>query len=74
MKNEIIRSFSGNFDDHSQTTDISIEFLIALDLQNLSEYSDWRNFNQVIIKAKYLAKSVTANHQTISLTPTKWSF
>ena len=52
MKNEIIQSFAGNFDEHSQTTDSGVEFWFARDLQHLLEYSDWRNFNQVITKAK----------------------
>ncbi|VVH58111.1 DNA-damage-inducible protein D [uncultured Gammaproteobacteria bacterium] len=52
MKNEIIQSFADNFDTHSQTTESGIEFWFARDLQHLLEYSDWRNFNQVIIKAK----------------------
>jgi DNA-damage-inducible protein D len=50
MKNDIIQSFADNFDTHSQTTDSGIEFWFARDLQHLLEYSDWRNFNQVIIK------------------------
>lgn len=52
MKNEIIQSFANNFDAHSQTTDSGVEFWFARDLQHLLEYSDWRNFNQVITKAK----------------------
>ncbi|OIR25527.1 DNA damage-inducible protein D [Bathymodiolus thermophilus thioautotrophic gill symbiont] len=52
MENEIIQSFSDNFDTHSQTTDTGIEFWFARDLQHLLDYSDWRNFNQVITKAK----------------------
>ncbi|SMN01590.1 DNA-damage-inducible protein D [uncultured Candidatus Thioglobus sp.] len=52
MKNEIIQSFTENFDTHSQTTDSGIEFWFARDLQLLLSYSDWRNFYQVITKAK----------------------
>ncbi|CAC9622745.1 DNA-damage-inducible protein D [uncultured Gammaproteobacteria bacterium] len=52
MKNEIIQSFADNFDTHSQTTEDGVEFWFARDLQHLLEYSDWRNFNQVITKAK----------------------
>ncbi len=52
MKTEIIRSLSNNFEDHSHTTENGIEFWFARDLQHLLGYSEWRNFNQVITKAK----------------------
>jgi len=52
MKKEIIKSFTDNFDDHSHTTENSIEFWFARDLQHLLGYSEWRNFNLVITKAK----------------------
>lgn len=52
MKSEIIKSLSNNFEDHSQTTENEIEFWFARDLQHLLGYAEWRNFNQVIIKAK----------------------
>lgn len=52
MKNEIIQLFTDNFGTHSHTTDSGVEFWFARDIQHLLGYSDWRNFNQVIIKAK----------------------
>ncbi len=52
MKTEIIKSLSNNFEDHSQTTENGIEFWFARDLQHLLGYSEWRNFNLVITKAK----------------------
>ncbi len=52
MKKEIIKSFTNNFDDHSHTTENGIEFWFARDLQHLLGYTEWRNFNLVIIKAK----------------------
>lgn len=52
MKKEIIKSFTNNFDDHSHTTENGIEFWFARDLQHLLGYSEWRNFNLVITKAK----------------------
>ncbi|BAS67658.1 DNA damage-inducible protein D [Bathymodiolus septemdierum thioautotrophic gill symbiont] len=52
MKNEIIESFAGSFDTHSQTTDSGIEFWFARDLQHLLEYSKWENFQNVVFKAK----------------------
>lgn len=52
MKKEIIKSFTNNFDDHSHTTENGIEFWFARDVQHLLGYSEWRNFNLVITKAK----------------------
>ena len=52
MKSEIIRSLANNFEDHSQTTENGIEFWFARDLQHLLGYTEWRNFQKVIIKAK----------------------
>lgn len=52
MKTEIIKDFTNNFDDHSQTTENGIEFWFARDLQHLLGYSEWRNFYKVITKAK----------------------
>lgn len=52
MKSEIIKSLSNNFHDHSQTTENGIEFWFARDIQHLLGYSEWRNFQKVIVKAK----------------------
>ena len=52
MKKEIVESLSKNFEDHSQTTESGIEFWFARDLQQLLGYSEWRNFQKVIIKSK----------------------
>jgi DNA-damage-inducible protein D len=52
MKNELIKSLTNNFEDYSQTTDNSIEFWFARDIQHLLGYSEWRNFTKVISKAK----------------------
>ncbi len=52
MKNELVQAFTHSFNDHSQTTDSGIEFWFARDLQHLLGYAEWRNFNQVITKAK----------------------
>ncbi|WP_046755892.1 DNA damage-inducible protein D [Kordia jejudonensis] len=52
MKSEIIKSLSNNFEDHSQTTNNGIEFWFARDIQQLLGYTEWRNFQKVIIKAK----------------------
>lgn len=52
MKQEIIASLAKNFEDYSNTTDTGIEFWLARDLQHLLGYTEWRNFNKVISKAK----------------------
>lgn len=52
MKSEIVQSLSNTFEDHSQTTENGIEFWFARDLQHLLGYTEWRNFNLVITKAK----------------------
>lgn len=52
MKTEIIKSLSNNFEDHSQTTENGIEFWFARDIQHLLGYSEWRNFQKVIVKAR----------------------
>ena len=52
MKNELIKSLTNDFEDHTQTTENGIEFWFARDIQHLLGYSEWRNFNKVISKAK----------------------
>lgn len=52
MKQELIRSLTDTFEDHSHTTEIGVEFWFARDLQFLLGYSEWRNFQKVIVKAK----------------------
>ncbi|WP_326981585.1 DNA damage-inducible protein D [Chryseobacterium sp. MYb264] len=52
MKLETVESLTNSFEDFSHTTEEGIEFWFARDLQHLLGYSEWRNFNNVIIKAK----------------------
>ena len=52
MKKQIIKSLTNNFQNHSHTTENSIEFWFARDLQHLLGYAKWDNFIKVIIKAK----------------------
>lgn len=52
MRNELIKSLTNDFEDHFQTTENGIEFWFARDIQHLLGYSEWRNFNKVISKAK----------------------
>ncbi len=52
MKTEIIKSLTDNFEDHSQLTADGIEFWFARDIQHLLGYTEWRNFQKVVVKAK----------------------
>jgi len=52
MKKEIIKRLTGDFESYANQTDNEIEFWFARDLQHLLGYSEWRNFNKVINKAK----------------------
>lgn len=52
MKSEVIKSLSNNFEGHSQTTENGIEFWFARDLQHLLGYTEWRNFQKVVVKGK----------------------
>ena len=51
MKPALIRRLHKNFEDYVQVQE-GIEFWFARDLQNLLGYTEWRNFNKVIEKAK----------------------
>jgi len=52
MKSDLVKSLTDTFQDHSNTTDNGIEFWFARDIQHLLGYSEWRNFTNVITKAK----------------------
>lgn len=52
MKLETVESLTNSFEDFSHKTEEGIEFWFARDLQQLLGYSEWRNFYNVIIKAK----------------------
>lgn len=52
MKKELVRSLTDSFQDHSHSTENGIEFWFARDIQHLLGYTEWRNFFNVIIKAK----------------------
>ena len=52
MKKEIVHSLTDNFEAHAQQTEGGVEFWLARDIQHLLGYSEWRNFNTVITKAK----------------------
>ncbi|MCL6267460.1 DNA damage-inducible protein D [Flagellimonas myxillae] len=63
MKSEVIKSLSNNFEGHSHTTENGIEFWFARDLQHLLGYTEWRNFQKVIVKGKIACE---ASGNTIS--------
>lgn len=52
MKHEIVISLTDTFESHAQETEGGIEFWLARDLQHLLGYTQWKNFIQVINKAK----------------------
>jgi DNA-damage-inducible protein D len=52
MKTELIQSLTTTFEGHAQQTDTGVEYWLGRDLQHLLGYSEWRNFNTVIAKAK----------------------
>jgi DNA-damage-inducible protein D len=52
MKPEIIQSLARTFESVANSTDDGIEFWLARDLQKLLGYNEWRNFLNVILKAK----------------------
>ena len=52
MKTEIIETLTSTFEAHAQQTEDGVEYWLARDLQGLLEYAQWRNFLNVIAKAK----------------------
>ncbi len=52
MKKEIIHSLTQDFESYAQQTETGVDFWLARDLQHLLGYTEWRNFNLVINKAK----------------------
>jgi len=63
MKKELVRTLTDTFQDHSNITDNGVEFWFARDIQHLLGYTEWRNFTNVITKAK---TSCEANGNNIS--------
>ena len=52
MENELIQTLTETFEGHTQETENGVEYWLAKDLQHLLGYSEWRNFLNVISKAK----------------------
>lgn len=57
MKTELIQSLTTTFEGHAQQTETGVEYWLARDLQVLLGYTEWRNFTQVITKAKIACES-----------------
>jgi len=55
MKKEIITRLRNSFEDYVNEVD-GIEFWLARDLQQLLDYDEWRNFTNVLKKAKTACK------------------
>lgn len=52
MKTERVQTLTDTFEGHAQQTDNGVEYWLARDIQHLLGYAEWRNFGQVIGKAK----------------------
>ena len=52
IEKELIHSLTKNFEDFANQTDDRVEFWLARDLQHLLGYTEWRNFQNAISKAK----------------------
>ena len=52
MDKDSIHGMTEEFEGHAQTTEDGIEYWLARDLKDLLGYNQWRNFVQVIEKAK----------------------
>lgn len=52
MKKQLITSLTKNFELYTQQTEEGVEYWLARDVQRLLGYEQWRNFSQVISKAK----------------------
>ena len=52
MNTNVIQSLTTDFESFVDKTDEGVEFWLARDLQHLLGYSEWRNFQNIISKAK----------------------
>lgn len=52
MNNDLIHQMTDSFEGHTQETENGIEYWLARDIQHLLGYSEWRNFQNTISKAK----------------------
>ena len=73
MKNELVHALTESFEGHAQETENGVEYWLARDVQHLLGYSEWRNFLNVVGKAKPPVKVRDMPSKTILLISTKWS-
>jgi DNA-damage-inducible protein D len=52
MKAEQVQTLTDTFEGHAQQTETGVEYWLARDIQHLLGYTEWRNFGQVISKAR----------------------
>jgi DNA-damage-inducible protein D len=52
MNTELVRNLTDTFEGHAQQTEGGVEYWLARDVQHLLGYTEWRNFELVIGKAK----------------------
>jgi len=52
MQNDLIHFLTESFEGHAQETENGIEYWLARDVQHLLGYEEWRNFLNIISKAK----------------------
>ncbi|MGQ0444782.1 MAG: BRO family protein [Beijerinckiaceae bacterium] len=52
MKTEVVYHLTEIFEGHAQQTETGVEYWLARDLQHLLGYAEWRNFQNVLSKAK----------------------
>jgi len=52
MKNDLIHQLTESFEGHAQETESCIEYWLARDIQHLLGYTEWRNFLNIVGKAK----------------------
>ncbi len=52
MKREVIAHLTETFEGHAQQTDAGVDYWLGRDVQHLLGYAEWRNFQNVLSKAK----------------------
>jgi DNA-damage-inducible protein D len=52
MKTEVVQRLTETFEGHAQQTETGVEYWLARDVQQLLGYAEWRNFQNVVSKAK----------------------
>ena len=52
MKREVVQNLTATFEAHAQQTEGGVEYWLARDLQYLLGYTQWRNFLNVVSRAK----------------------